>query len=139
MTDDIITAIETRLKALHPSAMVYRHYQPQNFKTPSFLISVIDQDYGRLLRGAYTGKLSFDVQYFSGAKSVDIKAIRTDCVSMQEMLLRGMNLVGRFRCINKNARITDNVLHFLFDIKYSERAVVMDPLMNSMTNTAKEK
>jgi hypothetical protein len=139
MTDDIITAIETQLKVLAPAATIYRFYCPQNFKTPSFLISVIDHDYGRLLRGTYTGKLSFDVQYFSGAKSVDIKAIRTDCVSVQETLLRGLNLVGRFRCINKNARITDNVLHVTFDIKYSERVVVMDPLMNSMTNSTKEK
>ncbi|QEY33732.1 hypothetical protein FL966_00910 [Caproiciproducens galactitolivorans] len=139
MTDDIIAAIETQLNVLAPTATIYRYYCPQNFKTPSFLISIIDQDYGRLLRGTYTGKLSFDVQYFSGTKLIDIKATRADCISMQETLLKGMDLVGRFRCINKDARITDNVLHFTFDIKYSERAVVTDPQMNSVTNSTKEK
>lgn len=137
MTDDIIAAIEARLKTFCPT--VYRFYCPQKFKTPSFLISVTDQDYGRLLRGAFTGKLSLDLQYFSGAKAVDLKAIRADCVSMQETLLRGFNLIGRFRCVNKDVRITDNVLHFTFDIKYSERVTVTDPQMKSVTNSAKEK
>ena len=84
MVDDILTAIKTELAVLCPSAVVYKFYQPQNFKTPSFLISVTDQNYGRLLRGSFAGKISLDVQYFSGAKSVDIKATRADCVSMQE-------------------------------------------------------
>lgn len=138
MTDDIILAVETQLKALYPNATVYCFYCPQNFKTPSFLISVVDQDYGRLLRGSFNSKLSLDVQYFSGEKSVDIKATRADCVSMQETLLRRFNLIGRFRCINKDARITDNVLHFMFDIKYSERAVSADPHMEKMKLTIKE-
>lgn len=137
MVDDIIAAIETELKTLCPN--VYRFYCPQKFKTPSFLISVTDQDYRRLLRGSFAGKLSLDVQYFSGAKSVDLKAIRADCVSMQETLLRGFNLIGRFRCVNKDTRITDNVLHFTFDVKYSERVTVTDPQMQSVTNSAKEK
>lgn len=137
MTDDIIAAIETQLKTLCPT--VYRFYCPQNFKTPSFLISVTDQDYKRLLTGSFSGKLSLDVQYFSGAKSVDIKAIRADCVSMQETLLRGFNLVGSFRVLNKDARITDNVLHFTFDVKYSERVSNNDPLMQSMTQNTNTK
>jgi hypothetical protein len=132
MVNDIITAVETQLKTLCPN--IYKFYQPQHFKTPSFLISVTDHGYGRLLHGTYASKISLDVQYFSGAKSVDIKAIRTDCVSMQETLLRGFNLVGGFRCINKDARITDNVLHFTFDVKYSERTVISDSLMASMTS-----
>lgn len=136
MTDDIISAVETQLKALCPT--VYRFYQPQKFKTPSFLISVVDQDYSRLLRGSSNSKLSLDVQYFSGAKSVDIKAIRADCVSMQETLLRGFDLIGRFRCINKDTRITDNVLHFMFDIKYSERAVSAGSRMGKMNLAMKE-
>jgi hypothetical protein len=138
MTDDIIAAVETQLKALNPAATVYRFYQPQNFKTPSFLISVTDQDYGRLLRGSFDSKLSLDVQYFSGAKSVDIKATRADCFAMQETLLRGFNLISRFRCINKDARITDNVLHFTFDVKYSERDRTIGPLMNNLNLTIKE-
>ena len=138
MMDDIIAAVETRLKALNPNARVYQFYQPQKFETPSFLISVVDQDYGRRLRGSFDSKLSLDVQYFSGAKSVDIKATRADCVSMQETLLRGFNLIGKFRCINKDARITDNVLHFTFDIKYSERAVITNPLMQKINLTIEE-
>lgn len=139
MVDDIITAIETELKTLCPNiAEIYRYYCPQHFKTPSFLISVIDHGHGRLLRGTSSSKLSLDIQYFSGAKSVDIKAIRADCVSMQETLLRGLNLVGRFRIINKDARITDNVLHLTCDVKYSERDKITDPYMNKINLTIKE-
>lgn len=138
MTDDIITAVEMQLKAVCPAAIVYRFYCPQKFRTPSFLISVTDQDYTRLLHGSFAGKLSLDVQYFSGAKSVDIKAIRADCVSMQETLLCGLNLAGRFRCINKDARITDNVLHVTFDVKYSERAAATNPLMQKINLMMKE-
>lgn len=135
MTDDIITAIETELKTLCPT--VYRFYCPQKFKTPSFLISVTDQGYGRLLRGSFAGKISLDIQYFSGAKSVDIKAARTDCVSMQEILLRRFNLIGGFRCINKDARITDNVLHFTFGVKYRECVAEADPSIDNMVLTMK--
>lgn len=138
MTDDIIAAVEMQLKALCPAAAVYRFYCPQHFKTPSFLISVTDQDYSRLLTGSFTGKISLDVQYFSGAKSVDIKAVRADCISMQETLLRGFNLIGRFRCINKDARITDNVLHFTFDVPYRECAAAMDSTIENLTLTIKE-
>lgn len=136
MVDDIITAIEAELKNLCPT--VYKFYQPQKFKTPSFLISVTDQNYGRLLHGSFAGKISLDVQYFSGAKSVDIKATRADCVSMQETLLRGFNLVGGFRCINKDARITDNVLHFTFDVKYRECVAAANPIMEKINLTIKE-
>ena len=138
MTDDIITAIETQLKALCPAAAVYRFYCPQHFKTPSFFISVTDQDYSRLLTDSFAGKISLDVQYFSGAKSVDLKAIRADCVSMQETLLRGFNLIGRFRCTNKDARITDNVLHFTFDIKYRECVAATNSTIENLTLTIKE-
>lgn len=136
MVDDIITAIETQLKTLCPT--VYRFYCPQKFNTPSFLISVTDQDYGRLLRGSFSGKISLDVQYFSGAKSVDIKATRADCVAMQETLLRGLNLVGGFRCLNKDARITDNVLHVTFDVPYRERIEETNPSIDKLTLTIKE-
>lgn len=136
MVDDIVTAIETELKTLCPT--VYRFYCPQHFKTPSFLISVTDQNYSRLLQGSFAGKISLDVQYFSGAKSVDIKATRADCVSMQEMLLRGFNLVGGFRCINKDVRITDNVLHFTFNVKYRECVAETNPIMEKINLTIKE-
>lgn len=136
MTDEIIAAVEAQLKTLCPT--VYRFYCPQKFKTPSFLISVTDQGYARLLTGSFAGKISLDVQYFSGAKSVDIKAIRADCVSMQETLLRGFNLVGGFRCVNKDARITDNVLHFTFDVKYREGIAAANPIMKNLILTIKE-
>lgn len=133
MVDDIITAIETQLKTLFSSAVVYRHYQPQNFKTPSFLISVTDQNYEPLLSGYYSGKLSLDIQYFSSAKTVDIKAIRTDCLTVQETLMREFDTFGDFRTLDKDARITDEVLHFTFNVNYREKLDVTNTLMESVT------
>lgn len=137
MTDEMMAAAETKLKTLDPAAAVYRHDRPKESRTPCFVISVTGQSCGRLLAGAFAGKLSLDIQYVSDA--ADSGAVRADCVAVQETLLREFQLLGRFRCIGKNAQITDNILHFTFDVKYSERAAVTGPQMNSVTNSAKEK
>jgi hypothetical protein len=139
MIDDILSAIKSELAALYPSCVVYDYYHAQDFKTPSFLISIIDHGYGKRLKNTRKGKLSLDLQYFSGAKSVDIKAIRADCFAVQQVLLREIDLIGAsFRALNKDARITDNVLHFTFDINYSELVTSTGTPMEKISISVKE-
>lgn len=137
MIPEIQKAIAAAASALYPGCTVYKDYDPQNFKMPSFLITIADQDYAKRLGTVNKGKVSVDLQYFSGVSATNIAGVRADCLVAQENLLHGFDLIGGFRVINKDARITDNVLHFTFDIKYSEILVSDETKMNIMqTNTS---
>ncbi len=129
MINEIRQAVINKLAALCPS--VTRRYLddvPQNFKPAAFMLSVFEQDHGKRMNTKYRSTISFDLAYFSDKGAADIKS---DCLAMQEILLWGFDIVGTFRVLNKKARITDNVLHLLFDIEYSEMISVTDPLMQT--------
>ena len=129
MINEIRQAIINKLAELCPS--VTRRYLddvPQNFKPAAFMLSVYEQDHNKRLNIKYKSIVSFDLAYFSDKGAADIKS---DCLAKQEILLRGFDLVGTFRVLNKQARITDNVLHLMFDIEYSEMIPVSDPLMQA--------
>jgi len=123
-------------KLLEVYSTGYKRYVediPQKFITPAFLISVIDQDYSKRINTRYNGALSFDVAYFSDKGATEIKA---DCLRVQEDLLRAFDFIGTFKVLNKDARITDNVLHITFDVKYSEmKTETSVPMQTQTTNT----
>lgn len=119
MISDIKQAIVNKLKELYPGYTVYDEDVPQNFRKPSFLITVIEQDYSKRLNNRYRSSLSFDIAYFSDKKT----EIKGDCLLVQLNLLRSFDLIGTYRVKNKKANITDNVLHFTFDINYSEMKI----------------
>lgn len=134
MISEIRQAIMDKLAEILPA--VTRRYLdnvPQNFKPSAFLLTVIDQEYGKRFSTKYKSTISFDLAYFSDAGTADIKS---DCLAKQEVLMRGFDFVGTYKVLNKTARITDNVLHLLFDIRYSEMIPNTDPSMQSqVTNT----
>lgn len=123
-------AITQKLKELYPNYQVYADNVPQNFKTPAFVIYVIEQEYNKRLDNKYNGRISLDVAYFSDKGKNEIKS---DCLTMQETLLREFDTFGAFRAINKNARITDNVLHITFDVSYSELKIEEFAKMQTQT------
>jgi hypothetical protein len=141
MISDIKSAILAKLKELYPdNDRRIRRYTddiPQNFVKPAFVIFTIDHDYSKRLSAKYNGRISFDIAYFSDKPSQEIKS---DCLTIQETLLREFDLIGttnKFRVLNKNTRITDNVLHFTFDINYSEMKVEERiPMQTQQTNTS---
>jgi hypothetical protein len=133
MISDIQKAIAVECAYLYPSCTVYKDYDPQNFKTPSFLITIADHTYGKRTGTINNSLVSFDLQYFSGVPTTNIAGIRADCHAVQENLFRAFDIVGIFRILNKSARITDEVLHFTFDIKYSEIKTVTETAMQTMT------
>ena len=117
MISDIKQAIAQKILELYPSATIYDEDIPQNFKTPSFLVTVIEQNYGKRLANKYNSTVSFDVAYFSDKGKNETKS---DCQAVQVNLLRAFELVGTFRAQNLQATIVDNVLHITFDVRYSE-------------------
>ncbi|MGB4157373.1 MAG: DUF6838 family protein [Caldicoprobacterales bacterium] len=53
MINDIKQAVANKLLEIYPGYTVYDEDIPQNFKTPSFLVTVIDQSYGKRLANKY--------------------------------------------------------------------------------------
>jgi hypothetical protein len=117
MISNVKQVIATKLKQLYPSHTIYDEDVPQNFREPSFLIALTNQDYGKRLNTKFKSLLSFDIAYFSDKGKTDIKE---DCQDVQMMLFRAFDLVGGYRILNKQATIVDNVLHFTFNIEVSE-------------------
>lgn len=136
MISDIKSAIVYKLKELYPTCKRYTDDIPQKFTPPAFVIFEIDQDYRKRMHSKYNGRISFDVAYFSDKGIADIKS---DCFAVQEILLQGFDIIGtisKFRILNKNARITDNVLHIIFDVNYSEmKTETVIPMQTQTTNT----
>lgn len=127
MISSIKSAIIVKIKELYPD--ITKRYTdddiPQNFSKPSFYLSVFDHEYRQLLNLRRTGTLSFDLAYFSDKP---IAGIKSDCLEKQEGLQRGLIKFGTFKAVNINSKITDNVLHITFDVRYNE--------MISQTGTA---
>lgn len=137
MINDIQLAIVAKLKELFPdgSRKIRRYIDdiPQDFKKPAFVLFEVDQDYSKRLNTKYKGRITFDLAFFSDKAAQEIKS---DCQTIQEELLRGFDYFGAFRALNKNARITDNVLHMTFDVNYSEMKVTAEAQMQTVdTNT----
>ena len=134
MISDIKQAIAQKILELYPEATVYDEDTPQNFKTPSFLVTVIEQSYGKRLANKYNSTVSFDVAYFSNKGKNEIKS---DCQAVQVNLLRAFELVGTFRVQNLQATIVDNVLHITFDVRYSEikTGEEIPKMQDQVTNT----
>jgi len=117
MIDEIKQVIAQKIHEQYSSSTIYDEDIPQNFKTPSFLVTVIEQSYGKRLANKYNSTVSFDVAYFSDKGKNEVKS---DCQAVQVNLLRAFDLVGTFRVQNLQATIVDNVLHITFDVRYSE-------------------
>ena len=117
MVNDIKQYIVNTLLQVYPKVTIYDEDIPQNFKSPSFLITLTDHNYAKRIDDKFNGEVSFDISFFSSKEKTEIK---NDCINVQQELFRNLDLIGSFRVGNKNAAIVDNVLHFTFKIKYSE-------------------
>ncbi len=133
MINEIKQAIVNKLLELYPGYTIYDEDMPQDFSRQSFLISITNQSYGKRFDNKYKSSVSFDIAYFSNK---DAEEIITDCRDVQMSLLRNFDLAGQYRALNKKATITDNVLHFTFDINYSEiKTEVSEKMQKQETNT----
>lgn len=115
MIVDINKAIAKKLLSLYPNTTIYDEKVPQNFKTPSFFILTYDQDYNKRLNNKYKSTINYDISYFPNDiyKNNEMYEVRTT-------LLREIHDLDEFRALNIKSNITDDVLHIMFDVNYSE-------------------
>lgn len=115
MIVNINKAIAKKLLSLYPNITIYDEKVPQNFKTPSFFISTYDQDYNKRLNNKYKSTINYDISYFPKDvyKNNEMYEVKTT-------LLREIRDLDEFRALNIKANITDDVLHIIFDVNYSE-------------------
>lgn len=115
MIVDINKAIIRKLLSLYPDITIYDEKIPQQFETPSFFISTYDQDYNKRINDKYNSTVNYDISYFPNTdyKNNEMYKVRT-------ILLRELRELEDFRAINIKSNITDEVLHIMFDVKYSE-------------------
>jgi hypothetical protein len=132
MMNEVKQAIKDKLLELYPTGYtIYDEELPAEYSKPSFYLILTNQNYSRRMNNKYTSLLSFDLAYYSNSDE-----IRTDCLRIQQSLLQAFNVVGAYRVLNRNAKITDKVLHITFDIRYSE--VIQEeviPMQQQQTNT----
>lgn len=133
MISSVKQTIINKLSEMYPRHTIYDEDIPQNFETPSFYITLIDQDYSKRLNTKFKSSLSFDVAYFSDKEVTEVKE---DCLIVQQALLRGFDIIDTYRVINKQVTTVDNVLHFTFGINYSEMIVETQiPMQTQTMNT----
>lgn len=130
MINSLKQAIKDKLAVLYPAAKIYDEELPTSLERPSFFIALTKQEYKKLIGNKYKSVLSFEIAYYSDKATVDLK---TDCLEKQLQLFRAFDLLNTVRVINKQANITESVLHFTFEMSYSEMIVENDPVMQTQT------
>ncbi|WMJ78499.1 MULTISPECIES: phage tail terminator family protein [unclassified Sedimentibacter] len=133
MIENLKQSIVDKLIELYPEYAVYDEEMPQGTNEKSFFIAITGQDYGKRFNNKFKSSVSFDIAYFSNEEAGKIKA---DCQNVQISLLRNFDSAGIYRVLNKKAAITDNVLHFTFNVTFYEiREEISDKMQRQQTNT----
>lgn len=114
MINKLYEAVAAGLKAVK-ECPVYREDVPQKFKRPSFLVTIYDQDPSRGINGRLKNSVSMDVLYFPESRT----DLQEECWNIGQDLTREFMLPG-FKIKNRNLKIEDQVLHFMFDVDYQE-------------------
>lgn len=116
MISELYQSIAVGLK-LVKDCTVYREDVPQNFKIPSFMVTIYDQNPSRGINGRLKNEINLDILYFPENKGKT--ELQEECWSVGQELAREFTAPG-FKIKNRNLKIEDNVLYFLFDVDYRE-------------------
>lgn len=127
MINELYKAIAAGLKLIK-FCTIYREDVPQDFVTPCFMVTLYDQNPSRGINGRMKNSVRVDVLYFP-EDDVDYQE---ECWTVGESLRREFQPTG-FKIKNRNMKITDKVLHFLFDVDYTEYQEKSDVKMQSMS------
>lgn len=129
---ELYKAIAAGLKEVK-NCRVYREDVPQNFKVPSFMVTIYNQDPSCGINGRLKNTVNLDVMYFPENKG--------QAESQEESWQVGQELarefaVPGFKIKNRNLKIEDKVLHFMFDVDYREfRDDPIPPMQTMSKNT----
>lgn len=113
---------------------VYREDVPQDFKTPCFMVTLYDQTPSCGINDRLKNSVRVDIHYIP-ADEVDYQE---ECWDIGQMLQREFRLAS-FKLKNRNLKITDKVLHFLFDVDYREYPPDNTPTMQTMSQNTELK
>ena len=133
MISKLYREVSAGLRAVK-NCTVYREDVPQDFKTPSFMVTLYDQNPSRGINGRLNNSVRVDVHYFP----VDEVDYQEECWDVGQSLQREFRLAD-FKLKNRNLKITDRVLHFLFDVDYREYLPYDTSAMQTMSQNTKLK
>lgn len=133
--DTLYKAIAEECRTAVPElAKIYRDNIPQNAELPFVLVLIIDTDVNRRLANQQRVKQNFDVQYFPGCC---IQDRRKECEKVKQEMLRHFDVISAdgisFYVREKNANVTDDVLHFMFSATYTECRQNAEPKMEELS------
>ncbi len=129
MINELYQGVNAGLK-LVKDCTVYREEVPQNFKKPSFLVTIYEQNPSRGINGRLKNEVNMDILYFPENRG---KAeLQEECWSVGQVLSREFAVPG-FKIRNRNLKIEDYVLHFMFDVNYREYKDIPGVKMRTQT------
>lgn len=114
MINKLYQEIASGLKLIK-SCTIYLEDVPENFRKPCFMVTLYDQNYATGINGRLKNSVRVDLLYFPE----DETNYQEECWSVGQSLQREFQPAG-FKIKNRNMKITDKVLHFLFDVDYRE-------------------
>ncbi|MBP3037984.1 hypothetical protein J9303_00485 [Bacillaceae bacterium Marseille-Q3522] len=129
---DITQEIADTLAVLYPAITIYRNNQSQGFIEPCFFIKQIQATGKEELFNRQFRNYVYDVLYFPENEKA------SECEWMAESLqerfcyLRDRSL----KVINKEHSISENVLHFTFNLKFRAVAETVETKMQQLTEGA---
>lgn len=126
MINKLYRNIAAGLKMVRP-CKVYVEDVPQNFTQPSFLITFYEQEPSRGVNGRLKNKVSVDISCFPESS----REPNEECWRLGQDLSREF-AIADFKIKNRNLKVVDNVLHFLFDVEYREYRETDSAVMQTM-------
>ena len=114
----------------------YREDVPQGFIRPCFMVTIYDQNPTRGINGKLKNSLKADILYFPLGESDD--GYQEECWEVGQDLQREFCLEG-FKIKKRNLKITDKVLHFMFDTDYREYLDMDETKMREMSQNTEIK
>ncbi len=129
MINKLYKSISVGLKAVK-NCTIYREDVPQNFRKPSFMVTIYQQNPSQGINHRLKNEVNLDVLYFPENKG---KAeLQEECWAVGQALSRELSVPG-FKMKNRNLKIEDDVLHFLFDVGYREFQEDPTPAMQTLS------
>lgn len=127
MINKLYQEIASGLKLIK-SCTIYLEDVPENFRKPCFMVTLYDQNYTTGINGRLKNSVRVDLLYFPE----DETNYQEECWSVGQSLQREFQPAG-FKIKNRNMKITDKVLHFLFDVDYREFRNETVPSMQTLS------
>lgn len=127
MINKLYQSINQGLKQIK-DCTIYREDVEQSFSKPCFMVTLYDQNPTRGINKRLKNAVKVDILYFPG----DEDNYQEECWSIGQDLTREFQLED-FKIKNRNLKITDRVLHFLFDVDYREFRNETTPSMQTLS------